>query len=67
MRYKTIKEEIFGKYCTDCMNFLLHTDLSRKDCVYVNYTQLCARCKRMHHIVIGVSPIGRIKLLGARK
>ena len=61
---KTINDKLGHTVCRRCINEAFQVELEPKDCHYGGpYLQECQVCKNMHHIVVGLTLSGRIKLL----
>ena len=51
--------------CRLCLNqaFGFHPRLHKADCVYLYYMQICPSCGEMKRIVVGLSLLGKLKML----
>ena len=59
---KRIARRYGDNICRRCINRVYHARLKNQDCVY-GYYYNCPRCKQPHHIVIGFTASGKLKML----
>ena len=57
-----IKRRFGGEICRDCINMTYGSRLNPDDCRY-GYVYTCPCCGEIRSIVVGLSPMGRLKML----
>ena len=59
---KKVHRKTGPQICRRCICNICDVDLKQKDCIYYIYPCNCSRCNNTN-IVIGLTPIGKLKLL----
>lgn len=65
MTYFFFKRHVKERYCRSCFNQFYKTALIPKNCHYHYYLGYCHACGQRKNILVGLTPIGRLKVLFA--
>ncbi|MBO5088679.1 MAG: hypothetical protein J6C01_08390 [Lachnospiraceae bacterium] len=66
MKISDFKMQMSNRYCRQCINEMLSTNIEKEDCYYAMYPNQCQKCEQMRNIVENLHWSAQYKILFAK-